>query len=184
MRPLPRVRVYLACSLDGYIAGPEHDLDWLHADHSAPGDLPTDPNALRFEAFLGQIGAMLMGRTTYDVVNAMGVWPYGELPVHVATHRPLASTHASVTAVGGPIETLVAAARDTAGARDVYLDGGDLVQQALNAGLVDELTLTIVPILLGRGIRLFERLDGPLPVHFIAHRAFDNGTLQLTLRRR
>jgi dihydrofolate reductase len=184
MSPNPRVRVYLACSLDGFIAGPDNDLAWLHRDRSAPGDLAPDAEALRFEPFLGQVGALLMGRATYDVVTAMGVWPYGELPVLVATHRPLTPVSAHVRGVSGPIADLLADAKRAAGTKDVYLDGGDLVQQALNARLVDELTLTFVPVILGKGVRLFDHLREPIDLQFLAHRSFDQGMVQVTVRPR
>lgn len=187
-RPAPRVRVYMACSLDGFIAGPNDDLDWLHVDRKAPGDLAPDPSALRFEPFLSEIGAMLMGRTTYEVITKMGIWPYGELPVLVATRRPLpsasepSSAQPTLRAVSGPIETLIAEARAVAGERDVYLDGGDLIRQALNAGLVDEITATIVPVLLGAGTRLFDGLAGSTNLQFVAHHTFDGGMVQLRAR--
>lgn len=178
-----RVRVYMACSFDGFIAGPEHDISWLHQDHSKEGDLPKAPDALEFDAFMSQVGAMLMGRATYEVVAPMaaqGPWIYGELPILVATRRPLEPVVASVCAAQGTIEELIERAKALAGDKDVYLDGGDLVRQALDAGLVDELTITFVPILLGRGIRLFEGLHTPRALQFSAHRAFGGGMLQVS----
>lgn len=131
----------MGCSLDGFIAGPEGDLSWLETARS--GGLPPDPQALDFETFMNQVGCLLMGRRTYDTVAAFaGPWPHGEVPVQVATSRPLRAPSATVTPVAGSIEALVAGARRTAGAKDVYLDGGALAQQALKAGLVDELILT------------------------------------------
>ncbi len=171
-----RVRVYLACSLDGAIAGPDHDLSFLEGHDTTIGD------ALGFEAFLAQVGAMLMGRATYDVVTAMGVWPYGDLPVLVATTRPLDPIVPSVQAVSGPVAYLLAKAKLLAGDLDIYLDGGNLVRQALKAGLVDELCLTLVPTVLGDGgIRLWDGLDGPVGLQFVAyHRMGD--LLQVTAR--
>lgn len=180
--PKPRVRVYLACSLDGFIAGPDHELDWLHAPYPADERLRPDPRALRFDTFLAQIGSMLMGRATYDVVAGLGVeWPYGEIPVHVATRRPLDPLTPTVRAVKGDIVDLIADARAAAGERDVYLDGGDLVRQGLAAGLVDEMTLTLVPVLLGDGVRLFDGVDRTT-VQFTDHRTYDGGLVQLTAR--
>jgi dihydrofolate reductase len=179
-----RVRAYMACSIDGFIAGLDHDLDWLHRDHSAPGDLPADPEALRFEPFLEQIGAILMGRSTFDAVVRMGVWPYGALPMLVATHRPLATPQTTVRPVCGPIDSLVDEAKRAAQGRDVYLDGGDLVRQALLARRVDELVLTLVPIVLGAGIRLFDPIEAPIGMQIVAHRSFDQGMLQVTMRPR
>ncbi|MCA9614742.1 MAG: dihydrofolate reductase family protein [Polyangiales bacterium] len=179
---MSRVRVYMACSLDGFIAGPNDDLDWLHADRKAPGDLPAHPDALRFEPFLAELGAMLMGRTTYDVVRKMGFWPYGSLPVLVATRRPIENAPSTVRAVSGPVETLIEEARAVAEGRDVYLDGGDLVRQALNAGCVDEITATIVPVLLGSGTRLFDGLVASTNLQFVGNHAYEGGMVQLRAR--
>lgn len=147
------VRVYLAMSLDGFIAGEGNDLSWL------PQEGPAEPTgeALTYEAFMGQVGALLMGRTTFDVVRGFGGdWPYGETPVLVATRRPLPEdAPETVHSVSGEIEELLRTAAARAGGRDVYLDGGTLVRQALSAGLVDELVLTVVPEILGTGVALF-----------------------------
>lgn len=155
----PRVRVYLGCSLDGCIAGPDHDLSFLE-DH-APDPVAPSGEGLTFEAFLQDIGALLMGRRTYQVLLDDGAWHYGDRPVLVATHHalPPAPQGGVARAVQGPIEELVAQAKEAADGKDVYLDGGDLVRQALDAGLVDELCLTFLPVVLGRGIRLWEGLQ-------------------------
>lgn len=181
----PRVRVYLACSLDGYIAGPDDDLSWLDAPSAPSDEEPLPPSeALNFDGFIAQVGAMLMGRRTYDVVEGMGHWIYGDLPVLVATHRSFASPQDTVRAVAGEISELIAQARDAAGEKDVYLDGGGLVRQALDAGLVDELILTFVPILLTDGVRLFDGLVSRQSLEFVAHHRFGAGMLQVTARTR
>lgn len=177
------VRVYLACSLDGFVAGPEHDLEWLH--ETVPDAPPADPGALGFEAFLGECGAMLMGRTTYDVVRGFGAWPYGELPVHVATHRPLdPEPPATVRAVAGSIDALLDEALAVAGGRDVYLDGGALVRSALDADRIDELVITWVPVLLGQGVPLWQGLVRSHKLRFEAVDRFEGGLVQVKLRRR
>ncbi|MCA9592263.1 MAG: dihydrofolate reductase [Myxococcales bacterium] len=152
-----RVRVYIACSLDGFIAGPEDDLSWLPgADGTTPDASASSPGALSFEAFMSDVGALLMGRRTYDVVSAFGGdWPYGERVVCVATHRPLKPKVPSVHAVEGSIHQMIEHARSAAGGTDVYLDGGELIRQALDAKLVDHLVVTLVPVALGTGQPLF-----------------------------
>lgn len=145
-----RVRVYMATSLDGFIAADDHGLDWLDQP------VPAETDALTFDGFLTQVGAMMMGRTTFDVVSKMGPWPYGDVPVHVPTHRALNDAPPTVQAVAGPIDALLDDALEAANGRDLYLDGGALVRQALDAGRVDELTLTIIPLILGSGVRLFD----------------------------
>ena len=180
-----RVRVYMACSLDGVIAGPDNDLSFLH-DPGPEGAPPASPDVLEFDDFMTQVGAMLMGRTTFDVVDAMDVpWPYGDILVLVATHRPLpADAPATVRAVCGSIEELVERAKETVGRRDVYLDGGALIRQGLQAGLVDELCITFVPLIHGDGgTRLFDGLQGSTKLEFTAHANYVNGLLPLTQTR-
>ncbi|MQA91144.1 MAG: dihydrofolate reductase [Gemmatimonas sp.] len=150
-----RTRVFVGCSLDGFIAGPNDELDWLP-------NLDTGEDT--FTPFLAAIGAMAMGRRTFDIVEGFeGDWLYGALPILVATHRPLSTDRPTVSAVSGPIQKVIAEAKRVAGAKDVYVDGGILIREALDAGLVDEITVTIVPKILGRGIPLFagaEKLHG------------------------
>ncbi|HSM36217.1 MAG TPA: hypothetical protein VK837_07470, partial [Longimicrobiales bacterium] len=132
-----RVRVYIASSLDGFIAGPDHDLSWLTGPEAANPGGETDPGALTFEAFFADVGALLIGRGTFDVVREMAWWGYGDRPVLVATHRDLGDgVRDTVRAVSGSIEELVAQAKEAAGEKDVYIDGGGLIRQAAAAGLI------------------------------------------------
>lgn len=177
MSASPRVRVFIACSLDGFIAGPDDDLSWLPA-----GDEGED---FGYEAFMAGIGALLMGRGTYRVVEAFeGSWPYGERPVLVATHRAMTPKVPTVRAVEGSIETLVAAAKDAAGDRDVYIDGGDLIRQALDAGLIDDLTVTLVPVVLGAGHPLFAGVARRHRLDLVVNRELGGGIVQLVMRPR
>ncbi len=99
-----RCIVFIACSLDGFIAGPEDDLSFLE-----PGAGRKVENT--FTPFFNGVGALLMGRRTFDVVSAFaGDWPYGETPVLVLTHRTIDSAVPTARAVSGSIEDAVAAA--------------------------------------------------------------------------
>lgn len=179
-----RVRVYIACSLDGFIAGPGDDLSWLpQPDTESKVDSARDSGALEFGSFLDQVGALAMGRRTYDAVTAFdGVWPYGERPVFVATHRALEPTTLNVRGVAGDISEVIAAAREAAGEKDVYLDGGALIRQAVDAGLVDEITVTFVPVLLGQGVSLFAGVTKRHALELVGHSRFGSNLLQLHLR--
>jgi dihydrofolate reductase len=144
----PRVSVYLALSLDGRIARPDGTLDWL-----ARVQDPADDHG--YAAFMATVDAVVMGRTTHDAILAFGLpdWPFAGTRTVVCTTRPLAP-HDGVETHAGDLAPLIARLGD-AGVRRVYLDGGRTVQQGLRDGLVDDLTLSVVPVVLGRGIPLF-----------------------------
>ncbi|WP_082096522.1 dihydrofolate reductase family protein [Demequina gelatinilytica] len=158
---MTQVRAYLAMSLDGFVAGPDDDLAWL----DRPGDqtpIATDPWAatdtdqpLDFEPFLDQVGAILMGRRTYDIAAGFDAWAYRDIPMLVATHRDLPDARPSVTAVDGSLADLIAQARARAGDKDVYIDGAMMVREALEQRLLDHLIITLMPTVLGAGVPLF-----------------------------
>lgn len=170
-----RVIAYLAISLDGCIAGPDDDLSWL------PTELPETHDGLDFATFMDSVGALLMGRRTYDVVTGMDHgWPYGDRPVLVATHRPLDPVVPHVRAVSGPITSLIEQAREAAGERNVYLDGGQLIRLALDAGCLDTLVLTLVPVVLGTGVSLFAGAEQRHALTLESHVSMGAGLVQLT----
>jgi len=175
-----RVRAYLATSFDGFIAGPGDELDWLGGD--PPNDSALPEGVLGFEAFMAEVGAMVMGRRTYDVVARMDRWFYGDVPVLVATHRPLAPKVATVRAVAGSIDVLLDEALSVAAGRDVYVDGGATVRAALDAGRIDEMVLTVIPILLGQGIPLFAGLASRRKLEILSHHDYSGGAVQLRVR--
>ena len=165
------VRVFIACSLDGFIAGPNDELDWLEGPEGAEDT---------FTPFFKEIGAMLMGRRTYDVACSFdGPWPYGDTPIIVATNRPLQTAKHSVQESQGTIRELGAKAKTMSEGRDVYLDVGNLIRQALDAGLVDEVTPTMIPIVLGDGIPLFSGTKQIHRLELCRHRAIGGGMVEL-----
>lgn len=174
---MPNVRVFIASSLDGFIAGPNDEIDWLTANSGGAEDT--------FTPFMAQIGALLMGRRTLDVVAGFsGPWPYGDVPVLVATNRPLTSSQSTVRAVSGSVAEIVAQAKQAAGERDVYIDGGALIRSALDAGLIDEMTVTLIPIVLGAGLPLFAGARRSHSLELISERTIGGGLAQLVYRPR
>ena len=165
------IRVFIATSRDGFIAGVDDDLSWLPDGHAGED--------YGYEQFMAGVGAILMGRRTYNVVEGFGTgWPYGDTPVLVATTRPLDPVEPSVRAVSGTPETMLAEAREVAGRRDVYADGGQLIRQLLDAGLIDEFIVTVIPVDLGDGIPLLARADQRDRLSLEASRAFPSGVEQ------
>lgn len=145
----PTCSVFVGMSLDGHIAGPHGELDWLQ---------PYEGEEHGYQAFFDAVDAVVIGRATYDVVLGFGTWPYRGKRVFVLTHRPAQARNGEVFLSGAPEEVVARLA--AAGVRRAYVDGGAVVSQFLAAGLVDDLTLTLVPVVLGDGIRLFQ---APLP---------------------
>ncbi|MCA8936304.1 MAG: dihydrofolate reductase [Planctomycetes bacterium] len=166
-----KIRAFFAMSLDGFIAGPNDELDWLDVAEGAEDT---------FTPFIKQIGALLMGRRSYDVASSFdGPWPYGELPVLVTTHRELSPKVPSVSACTGTIQELVERAKAVATPKDVYIDGGQLIRQALQAGLVDEITATVIPTILGKGIAAFHGVQRHHRLSLVSTRPIGAGLVQL-----
>lgn len=180
----PRVRVYVASSLDGFIAGPGDDLSWLTGPDAANPGGATDPGALTFDGFIAEVGAVLMGRGTFDVVRGLEWFGYGERPVLVATHRALGDVPGTVRPVSGSIEEVVALAKEAANGKDVYIDGGNLIRQAIEADLVDDITVTLAPIALGAGHPLFAGIGRRYPLEIVGHHTFEGGMVQIRARPR
>ncbi len=166
----PRCAVFIATSLDGFIALPDGSVKWLDA-------VRLDGEDYGFDAFFASIDTLLMGRLTWESVLGLGEWPYAGKRVVVLTHRPAEPRHGETFLAGTPAEVLAKLFRE--GARHVYVDGGQVISQFLRAGLVDELTVSIVPMLLGAGIPLFQ---GGLPrraLRLAASQAYPSGLVQL-----
>jgi dihydrofolate reductase len=144
---------YTATTLDGFIADPSNSLEWLFTrarDEMGP---------LSYDDFIGEVGAIAMGSTTYEwLLDHTQEWPY-ELPCWVFTHRRLRVVPSAridfVSGEVGPVhERMVAAA----GGRNVWIvGGGDLAGQFADAGLLDEVLVTIAPVVLGAGAPLLPR---------------------------
>ena len=149
-----KVVVNRAMSLDGFIAGPGHAMNWIF-DFMAPDAFPEIAAAT---------GAYLVGRRTYEVGNRMhagkerGSASSGETypfsgPVFLLTHRPLEPPNPDVTILTGDIGEAVATALDAAGGKNLEILGADVAGQCLQRGLVDEILVYVLPVLLGDGIR-------------------------------
>ena len=164
-----RASVFVGMSLDGYIARPDGAFDFL----------PDDPEPHGYEEFFASVDALLMGRKTYETALGFGGWPYGKKPVFVLSSRPLPPVPAGavIEHVSGTPQEVMAqlAAR---GIGHVYVDGGQTVQQFLRAGLIDRITVTRVPVLIGAGIPIFGALDGDVRLQHVATRHYPSGLVQ------
>jgi dihydrofolate reductase len=169
----PRLSVFLACSLDGYIATREGTLDWLDAA-VGPGE------DYGYDAFIADIDALAMGRGTYDFIEHVEPLPFGERRLFVFTHRPI--ERADFTPISLTPEQAVAE-WTAQGLRHVYVDGGVVISAFLKAGLIDDLTLTIVPLLLGDGLPLFHPGRPETRLTLEETKTFPSGVVWLRYRR-
>jgi len=148
-----KVTLHVVSSLDGFIAKKDNSVSWLHnsAGVYEPGVSVSEAEAA---AFVKAIDCYVLGSRTYEHALELG-WPYGDTPTVVVTGRKLPSTRTSVEFYSGDLKTLLdeqLAPRY----RNIWLVGGAMLSQRfLELGLVDEIRLTIAPILLGDGLRLF-----------------------------
>ncbi len=155
--PMPKIILYAAVSLDGYLAGPNHELDWLRDDPDYDG----------YEPFIAGIDTLVMGRRTWDVLAGFGEWPYGERRAYVMSQSlEKIETDLPVTVTKQSPSDLIESLRQDAGnnkakigdqdAKDIWLVGGGLlVRSFLAADLIDEMILSMQPVLLGHGLPLF-----------------------------
>ena len=164
----PPCSVYIATSLDGYIAGPDHGLDWLTIVER-PGE------DYGYQAFFDGVDALVIGRKTYDVTLGFPSWPHGEKRCIVVTHAPPAAKHGEEF-YSGPLLALVERL-GAEGVRRIYVDGGTLIRASFAEDLIDEVTLSIVPVLLGAGVPLFGGIERRLTL--VASRSFPSGLVQL-----
>ena len=170
-----KASVYIATSLDGYITRENGGLDWLPGSDGESGN-----EDLGFNAFMDSVDVVVMGRNTYEVVLASGRWPYGSKRVVVLSSKlseiPEESPDTVELRSCSPAE-LVGELLES-GAKHLWVDGGITIQGFLNAGLIDEIVVTRVPVLIGKGIPLFGPVDKDLKLQHVDTRAFANGLVQ------
>lgn len=182
--------VYIATSLDGFIARKNGAIDWLMSVENGDDDqLTSDENVdanedYGFAEFFSSVSCLVMGRNTFEKVLSFGGWPYGEKRVVVMT-KSLSSlpedTPGEVELFSGSPEALVEKLKNE-GEEHLYIDGGLLIQSFLRAGLIDEIVLTRIPVLIGEGLPLFGPLDEDIKLEHIETKTFDNGLVQSKYR--
>jgi dihydrofolate reductase len=172
MRPL--CSVFIAVSIDGFIARPDGSTDWLSIVEQ-----PGEDHGYR--AFHDSIDALVLGRKTYELALGFGEWPYAGKRCIVRTHAKLEPRHGEEFYSGeiDPLLNDLAAA----GSKRVYVDGGAVIQQFLALGLVDDMTISVIPITLGEGIPLFGKSGPEGRWKLTASRAFDSGLVQTSYER-
>jgi dihydrofolate reductase len=162
----------MSASLDGYVTGPNDSRENPFGDgagmlHDWIFDAATSDDRAILQEMLDGVGAVVMGRTSFDKNEGDGGWgdggPAGDTPCFVVTHHKPARSHPPVyTFVTDGVASAIEQARNAAGDKAVTLHGATVMQQALPLGLVDEIRVHVIPVLLGGGTPLFGRLDSAI----------------------
>ena len=167
-------KVFIAVSLDGCIADDKGSVDFLYKYPDIPGE------DMGYYSFMSSIDALVMGRKTFETVLGFGVeWPY-QKPVFVWSTQlqtvPL-ELKDKVFLINGTVESILLQLKKL-NYHHLYIDGGKTIQSFLNEDLIDEMIITTVPVLLGKGIKLFDNLGMPLYFTCTSSKNFANGLTQ------
>lgn len=175
---VPTASVFIAMSLDGYIARPDGDVSWLPTS-GAPED-----GDYGYGDFMSDIDTVVYGRKTFEKILTMGFWPYeNERIVVLSSGSPdipedrRMQVEVMNLQPGALLERL-----GREGSKGAYVDGGVTIQRFLRAGALDRLIVTIIPVLIGSGIPLFGDLSQDVPLDLESSRVFSNGMIQCHYR--
>ncbi|MDQ6892355.1 MAG: dihydrofolate reductase family protein [Acidobacteriota bacterium] len=165
-----KASVFIATSLDGFIARPDGALDWLPAGAEPHG----------YDEFIATVDTIVIGRKTLETVLSFDKWPYGPKPVVV-----LSTTLSEVQVPDGAVCDVMAGSPQEIldrlterGMKHLYIDGGVTVQGFLRAGLIQRMTITRIPVLLGSGIPLFGSIPRDIRLEHVATRTYSGGLVQ------
>ena len=164
--------LFIAMSLDGYISKPDGDISFLD-------EMNQEGEDYGYTAYIESVDTILLGRKTYDKILSMGVdSPYGDREVYVLTRN--AREHSGKTVFySDDLRALVYDLKNKPG-KNIYCDGGaEIIQQLLQAELIDQLTISIIPVILGSGIRLFDKIYPEQKLTLLESKSFTKGLTQL-----
>lgn len=165
-----RVRYQVACSLDGYIAGPNGEIDWI-----------TGGDDFDFDALLSQFDTLLMGRRTYEALPD-GAGGYGASRIVVASRTLRPEDHPDIEIVGTGLAERVATLKEMPG-KDIWLfGGGELFRTLLEAGLVDTIEPAVIPVVLGGGVPMYPVSGTRTRLTLTGHQRYEGGMILLEYR--
>ncbi|MGH2776964.1 MAG: dihydrofolate reductase family protein [Actinomycetota bacterium] len=181
---MSKAQYYCACSLDGFIAEADDTLDWLLKYQGSFEGEGVEPAEGAFERYYEGVGAVVMGSATYEfVLDELSEWPYKNKPAWILTSRDLpvpdgagVDVRMAAVEVSDLYDDMMASAAE----RNLWvIGGGKVASQFADKGLLDELLVTVVPVVLGAGKPLFDRRLPGGPIQLTGTRAFDSGMVEL-----
>jgi dihydrofolate reductase len=167
--------LYIATSLDGYIARSDGSIDWLPS-------LEANGEDYGYGEFYDSIDALVMGSITYEQVLEFGDWQYPEKISYILTSRNLSTKCNDILFVKGGIEEVILDVKKRGYKRVWLVGGGNVISSFINKGLVDEYIITIIPIILGSGIPLFKSVS-ELKLNFVGVKSYDSGAVELRYKK-
>lgn len=171
-------RVFIGASLDGFISRPDGNIDWL--TDPAPGpvraEVSSSAQAVDWDSFFPVVDHLVMGRGTYEKVLSFDTWPYADRRVLVVS----STLDDRITVVRDVDEAVTELAESDA--EQVYVDGGKVIQAFLRADLIDEITVSWAPVLIGSGKPLFGDLAADVQIELVASNASASGVVHSTYR--
>ena len=172
--------MFVATSLDGFIARPDGSIDWLN---DANAVVPSGEDCGYCE-FMKSVDVLVMGRNTFELALTFDAWPYEDKRVVVLSSNPLTIPVGLSSTVSASSETpdVLIERLSAEGAQRLYVDGGITIQRFLAAGLIDDITITVVPVILGQGRPLFGPVQNDIPLVLVASKAFEFGFVRVKYR--
>lgn len=180
MVAVAKCSVFIATSLDGFISRTDGSIDWLDQANSR---VPKGED-FGYEQFISTVDALVMGRHTFELAKSFGEWPYRQTPVFVLSSRmnSLPGGMPNTVYLFNEAPAGLVARLSAQGMKHLYIDGGLTIQRFLSNALIDEMTITKIPVLLGSGRPLFGPLSEDVRLEHISTRAFDFGFVQSKYR--
>jgi dihydrofolate reductase len=167
-----KVTYYVASSLDGYIAKEDGDVSWLE-------ELNISMEDAGYDEFYSTVDALVMGRKTYEMIVSFGQWPYGDKPVWVCSSNKITPIEGNNLQAGSTPEEAYKAANEMNIKHLWLVGGGSLGSSFLDNNLLTNISLSLMPILLGSGINLFGALTFPIKIKKESQKPHESGMVQL-----
>ena len=175
--------VYIATSADGYIATPDGSVDWLHTAGNLEADMSSED--MGFQSFMDSVDCMIMGRKCMEVISSMDLasdqWPYGDVRIVVLSNtvkEPPENLRGKIEMYSGDIQELITKL-ESSGFKHAYIDGGSTITSFINLKLINEMTITKAPNLLGEGIPLFGKINKSVKLENAKSSVFPNDCIQV-----